>query len=278
MSTRSPAVEGRFYPSNPEAIANNIGLLERSKTDHPLSGEKIKIIGGVLPHAAHIYSGSHSIPLFHVLREHAVQPDTFIIINPNHSGRGPGIALDPNDYWENSLGKVAIDHEFNTLLNYEKTDIAQKDEHSAEVIIPFIQYFYQELTWKILPICMKDQTAREARRLASAIQEASCQLEKEILILASSDFSHFLHPMEGYKMDQKVLDKISKRDIEGVERQVRKHHISVCGYGPIMTLMALSEGVDPDYETEILARGHSGEIHPSEQVVDYISLIAYARA
>jgi AmmeMemoRadiSam system protein B len=278
MNTRSPAVQGRFYPSDPKSIASSISLLERSRKKTQLSDEKIRILGGVLPHAAHMYSGSHSIPLFHVLKKQGIQPDTFVIINPNHSGKGPGIALDPNDYWENSLGRVAIDYEFNSLLPFEKNAIAQKNEHSAEVLIPFIQYFYPENNWKILPVCMKEQTAIAARRLGSAILEASRQLEKEIVILASSDFSHFLSPLEGYEMDQKVLNMISKRDVEGVERKIRKHHISVCGYGPIMTLMAYCEGIDPDYETEILSRGHSGEIHPSEQVVDYISIVAYARS
>jgi len=95
------------------------------------------------------------------------------------------------------------------------------------------------------------------------------------MVLASCDFSHFLPPDMGAKRDQHVVDKILSRNTRGVEQAVKDHHVSVCGYGPIMALMNYSMALDKHYRIRILARGHSGEVIPSLEVVDYISMIMY---
>jgi AmmeMemoRadiSam system protein B len=72
-----------------------------------------------------------------------------------------------------------------------------------------------------------------------------------------------------------VLDKILDKDSPGMEQVVKQNKVSVCGYGPIMSLMEYSKNLQPDYGIEILARGHSGEVIPSREVVNYISMIMY---
>jgi AmmeMemoRadiSam system protein B len=76
-------------------------------------------------------------------------------------------------------------------------------------------------------------------------------------------------------MDEMVIDHILQRNAPGVEQAVKENQISVCGYGPIMALMEYARSQSPNYKIEILARGHSGEVSPSPEVVDYISLITY---
>ena len=93
--------------------------------------------------------------------------------------------------------------------------------------------------------------------------------------LLSSTTSRICSPLAGREKDQLVLNEILSGNIRGVEGKVKEHRISVCGYGPIMTLMYLSKSMDPRYRTRILARGHSGEVHPGKEVVDYISIIFY---
>ena len=95
------------------------------------------------------------------------------------------------------------------------------------------------------------------------------------MLLASCDFSHYLPPAEGKKYDQLVLDQIMERNAPGVEQAVVRNRLSICGYGPIMSLMEYARSKTPGYRIDILARGHSGEIAPSMEVVDYISLMAY---
>jgi hypothetical protein len=95
------------------------------------------------------------------------------------------------------------------------------------------------------------------------------------MVLASCDVSHVLSPEEGILKDQYVIDEIMNRNAQGVEQSVRKQQATICGYGPIMALMLYASGIDPSYRIRILARGHSGEVHASREVVDYISMVLY---
>lgn len=270
---RKAFFEGRFYPDTKAAVFQLLEEIEK-RNKYPVPTEVPgHVIGAVLPHAAHIYSGHQTIPFFKYLQQEGNLPDTFVIINPNHTGSGPGIALDPHEAWKNSAGTLYLDGALSAYLPYQHDSEAQRSEHAAEVILPFIQYYFRDHSVKILPVCMKDQTNEAARQLAADLHHAMVETGRNIIVIASSDFSHFLTPEDGHKQDQCVVDHIRKNDIEGLEQTVVNQHISVCGYGPIMTLMAYARMVDNHYCSTILARGHSGEVSPSREVVDYISIL-----
>jgi MEMO1 family protein len=270
---RKASFEGRFYPDTKNSLFRLIAEIEKNEK-YPVQDDfPGHVTGAVLPHAAHIYSGYQTVPFFRYLQSRGSSPDTFVIVNPNHTGRGSGIALDPHEAWKNTAGTIALDKELSANLPYQNDPDAQRNEHSAEVIVPFIQYYFGNDTVQILPVCMKEQTSAVARQLADDLYRAVSETGRNILLIASSDFSHFLTPEQGYRQDQMVLDAIMNRDIGGLERTVNKHYISVCGYGPIMTLMAYTGLVDKQYSANVLARGHSGEVSPSKEVVDYISIL-----
>jgi AmmeMemoRadiSam system protein B len=267
---------GRFYPDSKESIFDLIRKIENERR-YPFSYDKPgTIIGAVLPHAGHIYSGHQTIPFFKYLIQEKIIPETIVILNPNHTGFGEDIAIDPHYAWNNPVGKVYLDTELSSLLPYPKDPYAQAGEHSAEVILPFIQYYFPENDVKILPVCIRKQTSGMAIQLARDLFENVKGVGRNVIVIASSDFSHFLSPESGFRKDQLVLDEVKKRDVIGVEKRIREHRISVCGYGPVMTLMSYAELVDKNYITEVMARGNSGEVHSSRDVVDYISILFQA--
>lgn len=275
MRTRSAAVEGRFYPSSRNAIISQIRKIEKEDR-YPYSGTgPARILGAVLPHAGHVYSGYQTIPFFNLLKKQEVIPDTFIIIHPNHSGMGNYLAIDDSDVWRNALGDVPLDREFAEAMNLPYDRLAHSREHSAEVILPFLQYFLSSHAFSIVPVCMLDQSYERALQVAAQIEEAAKETKRHVIVIASCDFSHFLSPEEGFAQDQKVLDKIMSRDTAGIEQVVKQDRISVCGYGPIMGLMEYVRSFCPEYQIQLLARGHSGEVSPSREVVNYISMIMY---
>jgi len=276
MRIRSAAVEGRFYPSTKSRIFDQIMEIEQSERypEPDLSPEHI--YGAVLPHAGHIYSGYQTIPFFQLLRRHRLFPDTFVIVHPNHSGHGDSLAIDESALWTNAIGEVPVDLELAAEMELPFDQRAHAMEHSAEVIIPFIQYFQSDQAFSIVPVCMLDQSYKSAALVANSIIRGVAQTGRKIMVLASCDFSHFLPPETGEEQDQYILDHIMSRNAPGVEQSVKEKRVSVCGYGPIMTLMEYAGSHSPEYKIEILARGHSGEVSPSLEVVDYISLIAYA--
>jgi AmmeMemoRadiSam system protein B len=275
MRTRFPAVEGRFYPHSKDQIFEQIRDMEKRHRYPETDIDPIRIFGAVLPHAGHTYSGYQTIPFFHLLKKLELYPDTFVIVHPNHSGFGSELAIDDADLWRNSIGNVALDREFAEALSLPFDHLANSREHSAEVIIPFLQYFLSSHPFSIVPICMLDQSYKSASWVAAQIDKAVAQTNRRVMLIASSDFSHFLTPDEGKNRDQLVLHEIIARNAAGIEETVKQHRVSVCGYGPIMVLMKYSEALFKEYQVRILARGHSGQVNPSREVVDYISLILY---
>ena len=275
---RYPAVEGRFYPDTKDSVFSLISKIEEKVSCAENPGSKRKIIGAVIPHAGHIYSAYQTIPFFKYLIENNIFPDTFIILNPNHSGIGIDIALEDNLAWINCIGEIEIDKELNDILPYPHDSTAQENEHSAEVIIPFMQYYFKDHKFKILPICMQKVKADKVNELAENLHLAIQKTGRSVMIIASSDFSHFHIPAEGRIRDDLVLENIIQKDFRALENTVVSNRISVCGYVPIMVLMAYAEIVENDYMTTILARGHSGEVHPARDVVDYISIMFHSKS
>jgi hypothetical protein len=275
MKTRDTAVEGRFYPSTKSDIFQQIRQIEQSGKYQVAPIEPVRIFGAVLPHAGHVYSGHQTIPFFQLIRNLKLYPETFVIVHPNHTGHGLPIAVSDADVWKNSIGEVRVDRELGEKMDLPFDPLAHSREHSAEVIIPFLQYYMPPESFSILPVCLMDQSHEGALKVSSSISHAAASTGRNTMILASCDFSHFLSPQEGAGRDQHVIEAIRSRKPKTVELAVKKHRASVCGYGPIMTLMEYAAIYTGDYQVEILARGHSGEVYPSSEVVHYISMILY---
>ena len=269
---RKPAVAGRFYPSNKKELDTLIEeIYNKEKSQIEQDSSSHDIIGGVVPHAGYIFSAYQAIHFFEHIRNYKEKFDTFIIINPNHTGFGEKISADSHSYWESPYGLVEQDAEFLEELELPFSDVAHSHEHSGEVMIPLLQYFVR-YSFKIVVITLSQQNPEQARYLAQRIFDTSKKVNKKIAIIASSDFSHFKPAKTGFMMDEMVLEQIKKQDINKLYNVVRENNISVCGYGPIMCLMEYSSMLGK-YETKILARGHSGQIIASDKVVDYISIL-----
>ncbi len=272
---RKPAVAGLFYPADKGELVKMINnLVEGESSNFDFSYCRHKIIGGIVPHAGYVYSGHHAVHFFKILQESNQPIDTIVILNPNHRGIGPDIALDSHSIWVTPLGATNIDKAFCKALDIELSSIAHEAEHSGEVIVPFINHFLPNKI-KIAPISMFDQSYESAVVLAKKINKASSLTGKKIIVIASSDFSHYVTPDEGYKLDNLVCEKIEKLDAKGVREVITNNNISVCGYGPIMTLIEYAKIKHSKPRTHILSRGHSGEISPSTRVVDYITTLFF---
>ena len=275
MKIREPAVEGRFYPSTKSRIFAQIKEIDTAARYETRPIEINQILGAVLPHAGHLYSGHQTVPFFKILNHYRIYPDTFVIIHPNHSGRGAPVAIDNSDVWVNAVGEVETNRQFASAMGLPFDHLAHSGEHSAEVIIPFIQYYLPDRPFSLVAVCMRDQRYESAILVSEGIAKAVKETGQEIIVLSSCDFSHFIAPGIGVKQDQYVVDEILARNSFGVERAVREHNISICGYGPIMALMEYAMAIDRNYKIKILARGHSGEVIRSPEVVDYISMMIY---
>ena len=273
MKIRKPAVAGRFYPASKDAIIEQLETIRNKELPNiDLALKNRLIIGGIVPHAGYMFSAYQAVHFFEIVKQSGRKYDTIVIVNPNHTGMGHEIAFDSHEVWETPLGQVELDVDFGKKLGISISEIEQFREHSGEVMVPFLQHFLN-YDFKIAPITLTNQTYKNAKYLAGKIHKTAQKLNRNILIIASSDFSHFLSPEEGKEKDEYVVKNILGLDSAKIEDVVKENNISVCGYGPIMTLIEYSKLITDNPQVDILKRGHSGEIIPSSEVVDYISIL-----
>ena len=182
---RQPAVADRFYPGSKEALSQAITeLFPATQT-----AKKAKALAVVSPHAGYIYSGALAAKTFCAVEI----PETVIILGPNHHGQGAPVSLSTLT-WNMPLGKVPVDQEIaNHLLNisqYIKIDeIAHKYEHSLEVQVPFLQMLQKKLS--IVPLVLSQLSYPLCEDVAGSLAETINGNDKDLLIVASSDMSHY---------------------------------------------------------------------------------------
>ncbi|HYW97234.1 MAG TPA: AmmeMemoRadiSam system protein B [Bacteroidales bacterium] len=274
-SVRKPYVAGKFYPATAPEISELFETIiqhEKPAINYDLAEKHIE--GAVLPHAGHLFSGYQTVHFFEILAAGRQDIETFVIIHPIHRGGDIDYAADDHYRWRTPLGEIPVDQAFIEAMNIEKSGEMHKWEHSAEVMLPFIQK-YEETNVRIVPVGMGWQHPEASRRVADAIIDAEKKTGRKICVIASSDFSHYLDPETGRRKDQLVLDHILRMEPDEIYGTVRKNNISVCGYGPIMSLMYYALARSPGVKAEVLSRGNSGDVYPSDSVVDYISILFY---
>lgn len=272
---RKARVSGSFYPFEPSDILelmNQMTEREKSKIDYSLADRKI--LAAILPHAGHIYSGYQTLHFFEILKQSGQVFDLWVIIHPLHHGSDMDYAVEGSDYWNTPLGNVRVDKEFVKALGIPVSTEIHRFEHSSEVILPFIQK-YNENEFSFVSIGISKQNPETADEISRKLINAIKSSPKNICIIASSDFSHYVNPEHGRAMDQKVINKILQKEVRGIYKEIIESDLSVCGYGPIMVLCETLNTLYPEAVPVVLARGHSGEIHPSSSVVDYISFMFY---
>ena len=279
MKIRYPVVAGYFYESDPELLKKQI---EESFL-HPIgpgslprvNNSRVKTsIGYVSPHAGYMYSGPVAAHTYYMLAKEG-KPDTIIIAGPNHTGLGTGVSVMIEGVWKTPLGDAVIDTELakNIVKNSEYAapdELAHMEEHSVEVQIPFLQYLFGNI--KIVPIVLMLQTPSVAKDLANAINKASEELNRDIVFIASTDFSHYEPHEIASKKDRMAIDAILDVDPERLYRVIEKYNISMCGPGPVMTLLYLAKiyGVK---KAELLKYATSGDVTGDKRlVVGYASI------
>lgn len=227
MKQRKPVVAGQFYPANPEQLKKTLEKLFSFKKT------KAKAKEAILPHAGYKYSGKTTAKTIAMLKK----ADTFIILSPNHTGLGSRIALSESE-WETSLGKMLTDKE--TVKSIEKKtkaeidELAHAGEHSIEVILPFLQQMFGKT--RIVPITISETDFYSITDFGEKLAEINSK--KNICVIASSDFSHFIPEKHAIEKDKKAIEFIKKLDCEGFYKEVIEKQLSICGLAPIIATMA----------------------------------------
>jgi hypothetical protein len=259
MKVRSCSVAGMFYPRDPHHLEQLVaGYLEAGKP-----GQGVK--GIVAPHAGYPYSGAVAGRAFA-----ALDPGfegTFVVIGPSHRGYLTCASAIP---WETPVGIVDVDAAFVQELGIGVDEFSHQGEHSLEVQMPFIKYRFPRA--RIAPVMMGDQGPRSAAALAEKIVRARQRTGRDIRIIASSDFSHYVPEEVARKDDLYAIEPLGTLDTTGFYQRVGERGVSACGYGPIATLCLAGKEMGAT-RGELLVYRTSGDVTGDhEQVVGYAAI------
>jgi MEMO1 family protein len=263
---RQPAVAGRFYPAKREALFREI----EARIDR--NAKKIRVVGIISPHAGFIYSGDVAGAVYSRIEI----PDTVILIGPNHTGHGEPVAVMTQGTWSMPMGDITIDRELANAI-CEETVIAKQDssahqfEHSLETQLPFLQYFKNK--FEIVPICVKRLKLSTCKELSEGIVRAITRLDKSVLIVASSDMTHYESHDRATIKDRMAITCIQDRDPLGLFETVQSEKITMCGVNPVTIMLLCSEKLGAK-EAELVRYMTSGDVSGDmEKVVGYAGMI-----
>jgi len=274
---RKPAVAGTFYAGSKDSLEEQI----RECFLHPLGPGNVpkptekgegKIIGLVSPHAGYVYSGPVAAWGFARVIERE-NPAIIVILGPNHRGFGCPVAVMSKGEWETPLGRVSIDEGFATELVrvcplIEEDEKAHQREHSIEVQIPFLQYGFNG-HFKIVPICLADQTINSSIEVGEAIFDVAKD-KSDVLLIASTDFTHYQSQKVAQKEDKEILDAILSGNPENLGKVLSSGSYSMCGYGPVMAVLKAASDLG-EAKVKLLKYATSGDI-----TGDYSTVVGYA--
>jgi len=269
---RKPAVAGMFYPGSPSALRAEIDEFLLNAEKVPIDGE---IIALMVPHAGYMYSGQ--IAGYAYKQIEGMSFDSVIMIGVSHRVPFRGVYIRKSGFYETPLGMVKVDESLASEL-MEKTDIfefypgADAIEHSLEVQVPFLQVVLPEL--KIVPILMREWSAIISHSVSEALSEV--MRGKNILIVASTDMSHYHSYRSAVNMDEIALTSIKRMDIEQLEDDLASGEAELCGAGGVIVTLLTAKKLGAD-GIKILKYANSGDVtgDKSGGVVGYFSAVIY---
>jgi AmmeMemoRadiSam system protein B len=268
---RLPAVAGRFYPGDADTLARDVrGFLDAPGQSIPRSEARMVMV----PHAGYRYSGAIAGETYRTIR-----PRTrAVVLCPNHTGLGERRAVSPARAWQLPGGDVRCDDELRELLVQHVGLVcdaaAHAREHAIEVQLPFLRAMAPAGTFAA--VCLAglslDECLRAGEGIARAVRAASAQDGGEILLVASTDMSHYVPAEVARKQDELALDRVRGLDPEGLYETVQRRRISMCGYVPATVAIAAARALGAT-SAEIVRYGNSGETSG-----DLASVVGYAGA
>lgn len=261
---RKSSVAGYFYPGGTDSLKKLLGTITSPGED------KSDAIGVISPHAGFQYSGSVAGAVFSSVRI----PGNIILIGPSHRYGSSGYVLMRKGVWETPLGEVDINtgladslmEKFPRLVDDKEI---HKAEHSLEVQLPFIQYFRPDIT--IVPICIAIHASyNHLQKMGEAVAAAVHEYREDVLIVASTDMSHYISQEEAREKDFLAIERILRLDARGLYETVIAEDISMCGFQPTVAALVASRELGASH-AELIKYQTSGDVSG-----DYNEVVGYA--
>jgi hypothetical protein len=253
---RESVIAGSWYPGNASRLKQEIHdyLSQASVAD--FKGQLIALIS---PHAGYRYSGQVAAYGYKILEKQKFA--TVVLIAPSHRAYFRGVSVYDRGGYRTPLGVVPLNQELISELKEREGRIeyvpeAHNQEHSLEIQLPFLQVLLPD--FKLVPLIMGNQDFVTCQWLAEALGDCIGK-NRSVLVVASSDLSHFHPYQQAKKLDQVVLDEVSEFDPRGLSDSLAKGKCEACGGGPMVTAMLIARRLGAN-KSQVLHYANSGDV------------------
>ncbi|MEW6186995.1 MAG: AmmeMemoRadiSam system protein B [Thermodesulfobacteriota bacterium] len=253
---RKSTIAGSWYPGKADALRSQIEGFFKAVPDQPeIRGE---LRGLIVPHAGYVYSGPVAAYAYKLLLSRPFPK--VVIIAPSHRYPFQGASVDSMSAYETPLGLVPVDQDLarkitakNPVFRYVPQGHAQ--EHALEIQLPFLQETLGNFS--IVPIIQGSQDPETCTVMAETLAEVLRRLN--VLLLASTDLSHFHSYEQARSLDKKILDRLAAFDERGLMQDLSSDRVEACGGGPMVTVMKTARLLGAD-RALVLNYANSGDV------------------
>jgi MEMO1 family protein len=276
-SLRPSPISGTWYEANPERLAQAVdGYIQNAKLPE-LSGQVLAVIA---PHAGHIYSGPVAGYAFAAAR--GLTPEIVAVLSPMHYAYPQPLLTTAHSAYVTPLGEIPVnrqilaelDEKFKQRLGFGLTPIVNDPEHSLEIELPFLQRAIKS-AFSLLPIMLRSQSPSVSRQVGEALAETL--RGKSILLVASTDLSHFHDQSTANRLDAAILDQVANFSPEGLFEVEMKGKGEACGIMALAAVLWAAKALGAD-TVKVLNHATSGDVTGDfQRVVGYGAAVVLKR-
>jgi len=272
IDVRPSPIAGQWYEGDPTTLAQIVDDYLNDATVPQLDGD---VMGVIAPHAGHQYSGAVAGYAFSALR--GLRPDLVAVIGPMHRPYTQPLITTTHSAYYTPLGNVSVDRAalndmdvvLKSELGFGLTPVEKDLEHSLEIELPFLQRVFQH-EWKLLPIMVRALDERVSERLGKSL--ATVLRDKNFVLVASTDLSHFFKQDAALRYDRAMLKEIEDFNPVAAFDLDRTGKGYACGLGAFTSVLWACKKLGAD-KVKILRHATSANV-----TGDYSSVVGYGAA
>jgi MEMO1 family protein len=269
---RPSPIAGQWYPADPSSLAERVDSYIQSAQLPHIMGEVVAVMA---PHAGHRYSGPVAGYAFATLQ--GLEPELVAVISPMHYPFSEPLLTSAHHAYATPLGEIPLDEQaINNLhilleqeLGFGISRIRNDPEHSLEIELPFLQRVLKK-PFKLIPVMVRDQHPITAQHLGTAL--ARILQDRQAIIVASSDLSHFYPQSMAEVLDSEFLRQVEAFDPQSVMRVEEEGKGFACGRAAVAAMLWAAKDLGADY-VQLLNYATSGDI-----TGDYSGVVGYGAA
>lgn len=268
LDLRPSPIAGTWYPANPKSLSASIDEYLINVNLPEIHGQ---VIGVIAPHAGHRYSGAVAAYAFATLR--GLTPDLVVVLSPFHNYHSHPLLTTKHQAYSTPLGTIEVDQtalsELQDHLNIPITPISNDKEHSLEIELPFLQRVLKN-DFKLLPIMIRAQEEFVAQQLGEAL--AQTLKDKNALLVASTDLSHFYEQQTANQLDREMLQRFTTLKPSSIFEAERLGKGFACGHAAVAAVEWAAQGLGANH-VQVLKHATSGDV-----TGDHSSVVGYGAA